>query len=125
MIRVVALLAAVCGVLFLSGFIIHEPAHRLNIRTLDEDTQFTVSITLPDVTDEYRWLSVYVCSADQTESGVYCTGWFERESTQEIYRRKQYLFTWRRLPKGLIQITAVAFDVDDKPLARNQVRVFR
>lgn len=123
MIRLVALFALICVCLLLFGGARED---RLTIRTLPEETALTISITLHDVNESYRWLSVYGCAAEHTEAGVYCTGHFERESTQELFGgKKQHLFTWRHLPSGMMQITSVAFDVDRRPLARGQAVVFR
>lgn len=123
MVRAVALFAIFCAVLLLLG---GAKEHRLTIRTLPEDTLLTISVTLNDVDESYRWLTVYGCSAEQSETGVFCTGDFERESTQELFwAKKQHLFTWRHLPRGTLYIISVAYDVDRKPLARGQAVVFR
>ena len=117
----------VCGVLFLYGFWAGERGDRMRISTANAPTQLTVIITLPDVTSRYRWLSVYGCSAEMTESGTFCTGDFERESTVPVddRRTQQPPIYWRNLPGGTMQITAMAFDFDNKTLAQRTVTVFR
>ena len=120
--RVVALLAIVCGLLFVLG---GSRGDRMSVRTISEPTLLTVVITLNDISEKYRWLSVYGCSADVYEHGTFCTGDFERESSQEVSGRKQYLFAWRNLPKGTMLIRAMAFDANSKALATGQTVVFR
>ena len=126
--RLLTACAIVIGVIFCVGFMLpgEEIADRLTIRVLAEKRIVTVSVSIPDVSEAYRWLSVYACSAQMLEHGVFCTGDFERESSFEITSsRKQYLVDWRDLPGGTIQITAMAFDVDEKILAQGQTVVFR
>lgn len=101
-------------------------AEQLKISTREERTQLTVTITLFSITPEYRWLSVYACSAEVYEHGTFCTGDFERESTQEVRQdQRQYLFPWRHLPRGTLQITSIAFDREGKALAKGQRTVLR
>jgi hypothetical protein len=121
-----AAFAIVCGVLFVYGFVAEPAADRMTLKSLSEPRLLTVVVILHDVEEHYRWLSVYGCSADMTETGTHCTGHFERESTQELTGgKRQHLITWRDLPRGTMQITAMAFDVDHKMLAQGQLVVFR
>lgn len=115
----------VLGVLFVYGFIRGERRERMEVRVLVEPRLITASIYLPDVSDRYRFLSVYGCPVEITETGTFCTGEWERESTQEIQGYKQYLFTWRDLPGGSMRVTAMAFDADHKVVAQGQKTVFR
>lgn len=118
----------ICGLLFIYGFVFtnNERRDRLNITAAQHKRLLTVVIALPDVNSRYRWLSVYGCSADVTEAGVQCNGWFERESSTELDgQRKQHLFDWRDLPGGTMRVVGMAFDGDGKVLAQNQVTVFR
>lgn len=119
------LLACLVTILIVSvyGFISKET---LKITTREERRDFTVTITLFDITPDYRWVSVYGCSAAVYEHGTFCTGDFERESTQEVrIDQAQYPFFWRNMPRGTLQITALAFDQDGKKLAAGQKTVFR
>lgn len=119
-----AFLAIFCGVLFVAGSLSNK--EKLKISYREEGTRFDVMITLFSITPEYRWLSVYGCSAAIYEHGTFCTGDFERESTQEVRQEQnQYPFPWRNMPGGTLQITAVAFDQDGKPLAKGQKTVPR
>lgn len=119
-----AILVVFCGVLFVAGSLATKDALKISIR--DEKTLFTVTITLFDVTPDYRWLSVYGCSAEVYEHGTFCTGNYERESTQEVrHDTAQHLFPWRNIPRGTMQITAIAFDQDGKRLAAGQRTVIR
>jgi hypothetical protein len=121
-----AAFAIVCGVLFVYGFIAEPAADRMSLKSVNERRLLTIIVYLPDVGEHYRWLSVYGCSADMTETGTHCTGHFERESTQELSGgKKQHLIAWRDLPRGTMQITAMAFDVDQKMLASDRLVVFR
>ena len=120
-----ALFALACiGLLVFGGFRDAAP-HRMTLRATSDKRLVMVSVYLPDLTDAYRWVSVYGCSADYTDAGVSCNGNFERESSEELAGRKQTLVFWRDLPRGTMQITAMAFDVAHKPLARGQTTIFR
>lgn len=128
MIRVLALLAILCGVLFALGGTTAPKRDRLRLRVLTEPRLVTVVVTLPDVSERYRWLSVYACSAafapDSPE--VHCTGDFERESSFELSGgRTQHLIYWRDLPRGTLQVQAMAFDADQQVLASGVLTVFR
>jgi hypothetical protein len=123
--RLLSACVAVLGAVFVFGFVRGDGKDRMTLKTVQDKRLLTVIVGLPDVDDRYRWLSVYGCSAHVQETGTFCTGDFERESTQEIYGRKQYLFDWRDLPGGTMQITAMAFDVDDRALAQQTVVMFR
>jgi hypothetical protein len=123
-VRVAAAFAIVCGVLFVYGF--SGGDGRMSLKALDEKRLLTIVVVLHDIDESYRYLSVYGCSAEMGEEGTHCNGFFERESTQELYGAwKQHLVTWRDVPRGTMQITAIAFDVDRKPLSRGQLTVFR
>ena len=124
--KALALFALICGCLLIfSGSLSEAEADRMTLRATNEPRLLMISVYLPDLTDAYRWLSVYGCSADVTESGTFCNYAFERESTTELAGRKQTLIFWRDLPGGTMQITAVAFDVSSQALARGQVTIFR
>lgn len=122
----IALFAIVCGALLIFGGLIEPAEDRMRVTASNSKRLLTVALYLPDVSERYRWVSVHGCSADVGENGVFCNGFFERESSMEIIdRRKQYLFDWRDLPRGTMLITAVTFDVERKPLARGSTVVFR
>lgn len=125
--RVGALVVILCGGLLIFGGLSESAkADRLSIKALSEKRLVTVIITLHDVTPDYRWLSVYGCSAEVTEYGTVCNYAFERQTTYELQSaKKQQLVFWRDLPRGTMTITAVAFDVNHTPLARNQTTIFR
>ena len=123
--RVIALAAILCGMLFCLGFLADRHTDRMGLSVLAEPRLVTVVVTLKDVTDAYRWLSVYGCSAEVTDTGSFCTGDFERESSLELHGRKQELIYWRDLPGGTLRVTAMAFDGNQQLLAKNQVTVFR
>jgi hypothetical protein len=128
MIRPVTLAAIIAlGLLFVAGFMGGgDEADTITIRTMQDKRHLSAFITLNSVNDDYRWVSVYACSAAMLEHGTFCTGDFERESSFEVTRgRRSYPVEWRDLPGGTMQITAMAFDADDKVLARGQVTVFR
>ena len=123
--RLLCAIIALLGLLFVYGLVFGESGERMRLTAVTTTRLLTVTVNLPDLDDRYRWLSVYGCSAQMLETGTYCTGDFERESTFEILDRSQYLVAWRDLPGGTMQITAVAFDVDDKAITQNQITVFR
>ena len=118
----------VAGILFaclLLLFLGWRRADRLTLRAMDSATVLTVVITLNDITDKYRFVSVYGCAAEHTDSGVQCTGTYERESTFEVQGRKQYLVDWRHVPKTLLALEAMAFDAEHRVLARGTLLVLR
>lgn len=124
MTRVIAVVAIVCACLLLWSGMFHGP-DRLRVSTIAEPTLLTIVITFPSVTDSYRWLSVHGCSATVTEHGAWCTGDFERESSLELFGRKQELLYWRHLPPGTLLLTAQAFDRESHVLASGTTVVFR
>ena len=117
------LLVACCivlGVIFVYGFIAGDDKGRIRVVVADERRVLNVTVTLYDITDEYAWVTLYGCTAERAEETMqmYCTYFWERESTQTIRRdQNQYPFVWRQVPGGLLQLTAVAFDRHDKVLA--------
>lgn len=121
----------VCGCLivmaaiFVYGFIRGEASDPLKLSAVVEKRLVTVVVTLPKIDDRYRWLSVYGCSAQVTESGAYCTGVWEMESTRELYGMKQELFPWRDVPPGTMRIDAIAFDSVHRQLASARLTVLR
>lgn len=122
--RAVAVLAIVCACLLLWGGMFDGP-DKLKLSTIHEPTLLTIVVTFPNVNDTYRFLSVHGCSAEVMESGTYCTGDFERESSLELFGHKQELLYWRHLPPGTMLVTAMAFDENQKVLASGTTVVFR
>jgi len=118
--------AIVAGALLVFGGLV-APAipGRMSLRALNEPRLLTVVVNMRDADRRYRWLSVHGCSADVGESGAFCTGDFERESSLEITGQKQALIAWRDLPGGTMLIHAMAFDGDRQVLARATTVVFR
>lgn len=117
-----ALLAIFCGLMLVLGNI--GRSDRLRITTREDP--FTVVVSLPDVTEQYRWLSVFGCSAAVFEHGTFCTGDYERESGQETRAdQQQYPFPWRPVPRGTLLLIAVVFDANGKPVVRGQATVVR
>ena len=118
----------VLGAIFVFGFVTGERADRLRITTTDERHNLTVTVSLFDLDDRYRWVSLHACTADRAEETLqaYCNYFWERESTQETRRDQyQYPFPWRSVPGGLLLITAIAFDKDDQPLAKQSIQVHK
>lgn len=123
--KAVALFAILCGCLLVFGGLA-TPGDRMRVKALAEPRLVTVIITLPDADARYRWLSVYGCSAAMSsENAIYCTGHWERESSQEIGTQRQHLIHWRDLPRGTMLVTAMTFDADQQVLAKGQTVVFR
>ena len=101
-------------------------AGRMNIDVLTQPKMIELVIGLPDLDARYRWLSVYGCSAAMNEDNTsFCTGDFERESSQELDMRKQITVIWRDVPPGYVLVTVFAFDGDRKILARKTRLVLR
>lgn len=119
--RLLTAIAALLVVLTVYGFVFGEKTDRVKIQHRDDRHLSTITITLFDVDEDYRWITVYACSAERAEDSpqAYCNYFWERESTMETrIDQKQYPFEKWRVPGGLILITAVAFDKFNKPLAR-------
>lgn len=127
MVRLIAIVAIVCGSILLFGGWFIERKDRMRITTEKADRySLNVTVTLFDVKENYRWLALYGCTAEMTESGTFCDGNFERESGQETrVDQAQYRFPWRSLPPGMIRLTAMAFDANQKVVAQQQITVFR
>lgn len=124
------LLKAIAVTLFLVSVVGMALAQRdkLKITSRDEKRDFVVTITLRDLTPEYRWLSVYVCTAELGEDHPqpFCNYFWERESGQEVRQDQvQYPFLFRNAPRGTMWVFAMAFDANKEPLARGQATVLR
>jgi hypothetical protein len=120
-----AAFAIICGVLFVYGFMAEAGKDRITVTTRDERKLSTITVTLFDINEDYRWITVYACSAERGEESpqAFCNYFWERESTQETrVDQVQYPFEKWRVPGGLILITAVAFDKYNKPLARKELQ---
>lgn len=128
MIRALAIFALLCGVLFIYGFLMADRI-RITTRTAKPRPDFYVMITLPSVTPDYRWLKVFGCSAEMLEdAGVRCIpeGWDTSSMKETRIDQRQYEVPWgSRVPKGMLQVSAVVFDQEWKVLAQGQTVVFR
>ena len=124
------LLSACClviGVIFVFGFVAGKE-DRLKISTREEQLSFVVTVTLLDVTPEYEWLGVHLCTAERGEENPqpYCTYFWESESTHPTRADQvQYPIPLRGVPSGLLLITAVAWDREKKVKARGSATVQR
>jgi hypothetical protein len=117
----------VMGAIFVYGFIAGKD-DRLKITTREEQLKFVVTVTLLDVTPEYAWVGVNICTAERGEDNPqpYCTYFWESESTHPTRADQvQYPIPFRGVPGGLLLITAVAWDRDKKVKARGSVTVQR
>ena len=123
--KALAVLAVLCGCLLVFGGA-GDGVDQMGVKALAEPRLVTVIVSLKNPDARYRWLSVYACGAAFTsENVVYCAGQWERESTQEIGAQLQHIIHWRDLPRGTLWVQAMAFDVDQKLLARGSTVVFR
>ena len=122
---VLAVLAILCGVLWAWGFAT-PPRHTLTVRGKQEGKYTQITVTMPQMTAAYRWLSVYLCSAEISDDGItVCSGHYERESTQELDGlRSQVYLEWRNIPARTVLITAMAFDAEGTILASQSVPMF-
>lgn len=127
MIKAFALLAIACGCLFVYGFLAADTAIRITTLKETKTTPFTVVVTVPNVTDQYRWIALYGCTAQSDDnSAVSCDGFWEVQSSREMRAdQAQYPFPMRSVPKTMLQWTAMAFDANQKTLARGQTVVLR
>lgn len=124
MIKAFALGAMLCGLIFVYGFLVTERV-KVTHRT-DERKNFYVMVTVPNVTDA-RWVEVFICAAEITESGVFCLGdGWEAISKKETHPEPVYEFPFGRyVPRGTLRISAVLADVNWKTLASGQTVVMR
>lgn len=123
------LLITYCGC-FAVGYIAAERTATIKISTREDrqrPTDFYVTVTLPPVTAEYRWLEVYACVADIDSDGdVRCAFTWERRSLQETRPdQRQYPFLYRFAPRGTWLILAHASDGRWKTLATGRTVVMR
>lgn len=124
--RAIALFAALCGVLFIYGFLMVETI-KISSRE-DERKVFSVVTTLKTITPRYAWIQVAACAAEVLEDGeVECVGFWDRKSVQETRAdRSQYDFQWGRyVPGGKLLIVATAYDSNWQVLARGRAVVIR
>lgn len=124
--RIVSLFAALCGVVFIYGFLMVDSI-KVSTRS-DERDVFSVVTTLKGVTPRYAWIQVEACAAEVLEDGeVECVGFWDRKSVQETRAdRSQYDFQWGRyVPGGKLLIVATAYDSNWQVLARGRAVVLR
>lgn len=123
-----------CFAVFAAGLLLYgelsEGARngRIKLSTRSEKRDVIVTVTLRDLGPEYRWLSVYICTAEFGEENPqpFCNYFWERESGQEVRQdQAQYPFLFRNVPGGTLWVFAMAFDANRNPLARNQATVLR
>lgn len=122
--KALAVVAIVCGVLFIYGFLMVDT---IKISTREfKDTGFDVVVTLPSVTAAYSWVQVYACAAEITDDNdIECVGFWDRKSLQETrVDQRQYPFPWGRyVPKGKLLIVSTAYDANWQVLARGRAVV--
>lgn len=125
-IRLCAVLAIVCGCLFIFGFLTADRL-RITVRPIRGRPDIDVVITVFDVTPDARWLSLYGCAAELNEDGhMFCNDTWDRASLQELrIDQRQYVFPWRSVPRGWVQLSAAVKDVNGKTLAAGETRVIR
>lgn len=124
--RIAVLGCALCGVLFIYGFLMVE---NIKVSTREDERHvFSVVTTLKGVTARYAWIQVEGCAAEVLDDGeVECVGFWERKSVQETRAdRSQYDFPWGRyVPGGTLLIVATAYDSNWQVLARGRAVVMR
>lgn len=123
--RLLAACALVMAAIFVVGFVRGDASDPMRLSALVEKRLITVVVTMPAASDRYRWLSVYGCSAEITENGAYCSGYWEMESTRELYGLTQEMLTWRDVPPGTMKIDAIAFDRNHTQLASARLTILR
>lgn len=95
----------------LVGWMKGDGRDRLRVSTLNEPKLVTVIVTTPDADERYYWLKVYGCSAEMTDDGVRCNGFWEASSEREPGTLKQHLIPFRDCPRhGSVQFTALVLD---------------
>ncbi len=113
---------AVLGAVFVYGFIF--PARPpLRITASDDKHNLNVVISVFDITPKHVWVGLHACTADRAEDlRSYCNYFWEIDSTHPIRAdQNQYPFPLRNVPGGLLLLTAVVFDLDDKVIARTTI----
>ena len=124
--RLIAFVAAVCGSLFISGFIVARPDRmRLTKIERSKGQPFTLVISMPDRDARYRRLYYAACSAEITEAGAYCieNAWFS-DGDRDIARSVEPI-PFTRIPGGALMFIAAAFDANNRPLASSRLVLMR
>jgi len=126
MVRLLTAIVLLLGLITVYGFIRGDGRDRLSVTAISEKKLVTVVVTVPDAKDTYYWMKVYGCSADVTDYGVQCNGFWDGSSEREPGKRKQHLIPFRDCPQhGSIQFTAVIFDRFGNVLAQGQHTILR
>lgn len=126
MTRLLTAIVALLGVITIYGFIRGDGKDRMRVSALNERNIVTVIITVPDADDRYYWLKVFGCSADVTENGVRCNGYWDAVSEREPGAMKQHLIPFRDCPRnGSVRFDAIVFDRFGNVLASGQHTILR
>ena len=107
--------AAICGVLFIYGFL----APYMRLTQIDDTRDFRIVVTDTAADDRYAVVMVEGCSADVSDdAGVICNnGWYGRSDRAWPVDRKQTSVPFRDAPKGaLLRFEAVIADRQGKPI---------
>lgn len=116
-------------VFFAFGYTWAERTEQIKIGVRwENDTRFYVTATLPYVTDDYRWLEVFICSASMDEeTAVTCDpdGWASLSGKSPRVDQRQYEIPFRDAPRGTKLILAKATDQNWKVLASGRKVVLR
>lgn len=126
MIRFLALLAIVCGCLFIYGFLVADRV-RISVHKTQRVTDIDVIVTVPTVTDAHT-LFLEACSAEMADDGVmFCAedGWYIRSAHPMREDQRQYAFPLRQVPRGWLMFSAAVLDFDGRTLASGETRTVR
>ncbi len=122
--KAAALIAIVCGVLFVYGFVRGD---RMRLTKIDraKGQPFTLVISMPDKDERYRRLYYMACAAEITEAGAYCIehGWFA-DGDRSISRAVEPI-PFLNLPGGTVMFAAAAFDANAKTIASDRLVLMR
>lgn len=127
--RLVAALALTFCVFFVLGYTWAEKTQTIKLSIHQDDTmRFYVIAIVPNVTEEPRWLHVFICAAEMDDTSVQCIqGGWEAMSSREprTDRRDNTIPFGRYVPRGTKLILAELTDRESKVLATGRKVVLR
>lgn len=123
------LLVTFC-VFFAVGYTVAEKTEQIRITTRTDEKrpmEFYVTATLPPITPVYRWVEVYICTAEiNDDAEVRCDFFWDVRSLKETRPdQRQYVFPYRFVPRTKLLILAQATDAQWKTLATGRKVVIR
>ena len=123
--KILALFAILCGVLFVYGFLMADRV-RITIHDIKGRPDMTVVVTVPNVTNAHT-LFLFGCTAALDENAqMFCNDAWDMSSAHPIRDdQRQYPFLLRNVPRGWLMFSAAVVDAGGKTLASGETRKVR